>query len=49
MPSPFFRRRFRSQKRKDGIVTRETPAVESPTAKGVWDTMGAKEREDEWS
>lgn len=42
-PSPFFRRRFRSQKRNAADVRREVPAAESPTAKGTLDVVGAEE------
>lgn len=42
-PSPFFRRRFRSQRRKDPDVRREVPAAESPMARGRLDGAGSAE------
>lgn len=41
--SPFFRRRFRSQRRNDADVRREVPAAESPMARGRLDGAGAAE------
>lgn len=45
MPSPLFRRRFRSQRRNDADVMKETPPAASPIAKGILDSAGAKETE----
>lgn len=42
-PSPFLRRRFRSQSRNDANVRREVPAAESPATRGTLDSGGAKE------
>lgn len=44
MPSPLFRRHFRSQRSNDANVM-ETPPTESPITEGILDLAGAKETE----
>lgn len=44
-PSPFLRRRFTSQRRKDAEVRREVPAAERPTARPAVGSAGAADTE----
>lgn len=46
-PLPLFRRRFRSQRRNEATVRREVPPAVSPTAKGMLDSVGARQTVEE--